>query len=621
MSTSAISSGLSVAGIQVRNQRALDIESAFKALKPGQRLTAASAKIYLERLDLLKSLAVKDLTALNANGIKATPQVLVAKKALDRHITVLARVQQLVDQKVSQVAKKSKVIPVSTSISVQAAGTPIASASGLPWEGQLRKGETPLHWAVRNHDHKTALILRFQLRQSRILEGCVAYASSLKPDSSAAKLLKKKPDLLPKVAQAIDIIHVLNKRDLSDKQLLELFKAEPDVVKVIQDPNFRKILDNPRMILILNCEDLLGNVDPKDLDANGISPIQEAILQNDREMTHILLFPHLIANPLFRTHFWGRNEEIQGRIATMRQVDPTTLSPVCRAAYEGAVDELENANDLDKPDKKGLTPLHYALLGGQIDSIQYLLSRTQNLHVLTPQKHSYLDYAILSGNASAFGVFSNLKLPFKLGKDHERFNYLVASGIFNQQMVGYAQARDPLAAGGTDQNMLGVNINAVWAGSALLNLATGYPDPTTSWLGWAVSGTQNTSLQFNRYITGTPQVLNTLPNWARTAHSVYALSNVAYFLLNPVVSYAVTLAGYPMPQLNNWQHLSTVSDVASKAYTALRMWGAVKPVIDRIPTYRNSYKSRPKQVMKALGADLFNIASQGVMSYAFLKAN
>ena len=461
---------VSIPEINKRAAIAAQIEKIFSGIQPGQKLTNATE--YLDKLKIIDQATAQDYAKLYNPNIKVTEPIEKARAALQQQIAGLKRVLE--------VAQSANIIPAD--ISAKPAN------QELPWEGQLRAGETPLHWAVRNHDHRTALLVRYHIRQTRLSAICQHYAGTVKNTRVAAIL--KKPDILPKLLYAIEVSHVLNIQKFDSKALQAHFK-DPDIIKILQDPDFRKIFEDPQAHLILNGLDIL-----RDRNAQGMTPLEEAILQNDQEMVRQLLFPHLIANETLQGMFSQRIENLKGRIAEMKEVDLNQLSAegskaafLCQAAYLGDLDQLMMEPDFKTiKDQKGLTPLHYAILGGQAEAVEYLLGRSDP-YTLTPQGHTYLDYAILSGDGGLCNLIQQFKLPFKLGTEQERFSYLLATGILDQHLSMSANAKDPLKGGWEDWLFGG--INATWAGTHLFNHAfkqwAGTPTSggVADWVGWS----------------------------------------------------------------------------------------------------------------------------------------
>ena len=583
--------GVSVEDINKRTAIVERIQRIFNNLQPGQKLVNASQ--FLEKLKAVQQAMDQDYAKLYNPNIKVTAEIEQARAALAKQIAAL--------QKVEATANSAKIIP----------------DSKHPWDGKLRDDkDTPLHWAVRNHKLEEAVNIGSEVRRIRLHLLCHAYAKSVK-DAKIAAILNN-PNIMPRLIDAIELLHVQNHLKLDAKNLQVLFKGDPDILAVIQDPDFRKFLANPIVQRVLNNLLILS-----DIDTNGLSPLDEALLQNDPEMVKRLLFPQHFKNEKLHKIFSAHIEELQGRMAAMRRVDPNDLSDVCKAAYLGNVNQLMMETNFNQRDAKGLTPFHYAILGGKIESIEYLLNRTDT-YSLTPEGHSYLDYAIITGHEILFNHFHQLKLPFKLGSEQESFSYLFASGIVQQQLAAIAKTKDPLAMGGQDQNFAGINLNALWAGTALFNISTGL-DKKNSWIGWFGHNLQDLTNSFNRHAVGTGQILNMMPTWAARpfakAYFYYQNAVLPAILLYAAGTSLALKSGYKQEDIDEalkpyGKTFGNVTDVVSKSFTVLRMIGAVKPVIDRLPVYRKNFTSRPTAVMKCIAYDAFNLGTQALMSYS-----
>lgn len=584
---------VSIDEIEKRTARAAQIEKIFTGIKPGQRLSNANE--YINILQIILEQASQDYAVLHKPGIKETELVQKARTALDKQIAVL--------QKIRTIAQTAKILPSSVKPAAP-------EGAGFPWQGKLRKGETPLHWAVRNHDHPTALRVRYQMRQTRLTAICERFTANVK-DTKVAAILKK-PDFLPKLVAVVEMLHVTSFIPKDTKSLQEFFQ-DPEIVKVVQDPHFSKIFKDPQAIQVLNGLDILS-----DLDSNNISPLEEAILQKDPEMTHILLFSHLLANPQLKQIFWARIQELKSRMEAMRKVEPSILSEASRAAYLGDKSQLEfmTENELNAPDAKGLTPLHYALLGGHGASIEYLLPRC-NLYTLTPQGHSYLDYAILSGRSAALGIFQKLKLPLKLCKEEETFSYYLASGILNQQLTLSAKQKDPLAFQTMDTIYAG--INATWLGFHLLNQWMGTPqDGGPGWLGWSSRKIEGYADHVSD-ILGLNRIFNSVPSQiAPVVHVSYLLNVIALPVLGGMGNMVFGSPSWPgvIKLVNDYITPVNPTYVAT-GYAMLRIAAAVKPVLEKMPVYYDNFRSRPKEVLKNLALDTFLVGSQCLMSTPF----
>ncbi|MBM3184099.1 MAG: ankyrin repeat domain-containing protein, partial [Chlamydiae bacterium] len=156
---------------------------------------------------------------------------------------------------------------------------------------------------------------------------------------------------------------------------------------------------------------------PDDL---GVTPLDEAALQKDEVMKYVLLHPDLVLDKEKEAQYSRGQQEIKQQLKDLKRVNFASLSPVCQAAIRGDLETLEQSQDLDSPDPKtGLRPLHYAILAGQTPVIKFLIENDTNPYALTPKRHSYLDYAIIAGNAGLYEEYLKLGLPFRLAKEEK----------------------------------------------------------------------------------------------------------------------------------------------------------------------------------------------------------
>lgn len=93
-----------------------------------------------------------------------------------------------------------------------------------------------------------------------------------------------------------------------------------------------------------------------------------------------------------------------------------TLSPLHLAAFfPGNSDEMlkilsSDAKDINKHDKNGLTPLHYAVLGNNLAAIDILFKHEANLYAEDNRGKTIFDYAVLTGNVE---IFTHLKKTYQ----------------------------------------------------------------------------------------------------------------------------------------------------------------------------------------------------------------
>lgn len=535
--------------LAVRTKNAQKIQSAvdqaYEIIQKGHSVKLEGSRFdvftrYVETFDALEGHVDTTAALIKQKiqkGQKVDPEILKAHQKLEKLVKLI----------------KDKVSFVRTAITSQPAiATQPVSRPEAP---KLRKGETPLHWAVRNHNHGLA----FQLR--------IMGHSPIIPDSQ------------------------------------------------------------------------------------GLSPIDEAVLQDDQKMMQILLYADILSDPQKQAVFLSQLDNAQKNLTALKQIDPNTLSPVCRAAYEGNVDELETANGLDQPDEKGLTPLHYALLGGDPKAVYYLASRYSSFNYLTPKArptdfggHSYLDYAIASGNLAFFEAFQSFGVPFKLDTQDQQFAFLIASGLLQQQIARDAHKKDPIALGRADMTLGVLNvINLVLQGigfatqPAVANVpdpaagaGAAVPDPAASaanspgWIHSFATGGKKITGQFNDHVGfALLQQQSLLPKIAGQALHTF-LGGIQLWTFGNFISEKLGIISPETAKNYAWVGASKVidsylGDNASsflwRAFACYKVFGVAKSVFPKIGSYWNAYASRPSAVLKRSALDVFNLASQSFFAY------
>lgn len=406
-----------------------------------------------------------------------------------------------------------------------------------PAAPKLRKGETPLHWAVRNHDHDLARKL------------CMAGHSPHAPD------------------------------------------------------------------------------------ADNLTPIDEAVLQSDPTMRNILLFTNILANPTVKAEFEKNIQNAQKNLAAlMNTIDLEHLSPVNQAAFNGTVEELSELAtplELTTPDARGLTPLHYAILGKNFAVIQYLIPRSK-IHYLTPKGNSYLDYAILSGDSSLHRFFTNAGSVFRLGKPEQLVWHLLCTGILYQDLQKTAAQKDPIRINPLDAALAESNITqACWSAliyvTELLGANPGMNTSHTDWLPRINQLVHNGSSGFfelqslNKTSNGLERLiqLKWLPQFSKYIIQAYQLSRFA----NSMIQLVGLGFGYQIPMIiptpiaaaNSYSPGS--GDMVWKTFSAARMAGITASVLPKIGAYWNTFKSRPKAVITSCALDLLNFSSEAYSTY------
>ncbi|HSX38358.1 MAG TPA: ankyrin repeat domain-containing protein [Chlamydiales bacterium] len=553
----------------------------------------------VSRLNLFEKQAEQERFFLDKT--KKTPKTAAAIQALKEHDAVIQRVRSAAEYKIYSTSSHHP------------------QQSGKPWEGvKLRPKEIPLHWAVRNHRKEWAKHICYRMQREQLFQ---AVNDAVKVDIQSNKkifaALENYLDNFSKVIDAIEILHASEQPGLDKKAL---FNADKDLLKLMQNSHVSKLLDqlctNPEVVNIL-----WGINISMHEDANKLSPLDEAILQEDAEMIQILRNPQLGENPILDQRFQKRTEGMRSRIEALRKINPAILTPASRAAYEGNLETLKKTHDLDQADASGLKPLHYAILAGRLEAAQFLMQHS-NLFALTPKGHSYLDYAIASKQLNIFQLFMTLRLPFTLGAPHEQLGYRIVSGIFDQALIQTAKMKDPLAKAGTEQTISNININAVWSLSTLIYLALGNsltsnPNQSFSWLSSAVKFVMDTSYVYN--LCAVSQIANVLPfewlkNFSPTSIGMFALYHQITLNLGPQVRWFSEWINNPNTRFSHNPIALKLAQGTVYTYTSLRLLGAVKPVLDRISAYRDAFQSRPRKVMTGLMTDLFNIGTQAALT-------
>jgi len=549
----------------------------FNGLKPGQKL--ANASEYIKRLVLLDALASKDFAALSRKGLPASP-------ALDNARAALQTNRDLLD-KVTALARVKGIIPT-------------------------------IHEAVRSHDAGLAGLIRAQDRRLRLGKLLELYTEKSQGNKPIAALLAK-PGFMLKLRDALELYHACNDLDPKSPAFKQRF-TDPSLLKIFADPVFVELVGHPEAQMILNGQDVAT-----DVDALGISPLDEAILQKDEAMIERLRFAHHGAHLKSGQMFKARIHKLKDEIAVRRQIDVGSLDPISKAAYLGDMALLEMETDFNSKDKKGLTPLHYAILGGHTDAIDHILPRctSKTRYALTPdllpgstKQLSCLDYAIIAGHPEAFAYFQNLKLPFKLGRKEELYSYLEASGLFRTYLERGAKAKDPLQT--SPLALISSGVNGAWTALSLLSHCLGNPTNASDWLGWSVDKARNGTVGANEFV-GLGQIFQALP--PGISQTVWLYRN-AMFLFGMVQlgAWAVGLDSY-LPKQFGLLHFidSKITPIneyyPNVGYAALRVYAVAKPALDKLPLYRASFKSRPTAVMKSAALDLFQIATQAAISY------
>lgn len=346
--------------------------------------------------------------------------------------------------------------------------------------------------------------------------------------------------------------------------------------------------------------------------------LYEAVLQQDSFMVECLYFPKEHSNAAEQAKFSAQIQAMRKQSEDLQKINPDFLSPTCRAALEGNIDALSTATDVNVQDVSGRTPLHYAILARQYDTVRYLL-RVSNPYTLTAQNLSYLDVAVLSGDLQTYLLCKSFNIPLKGITQEQLPKYLFATGIYERWLKAQADAQDPLAIPETEISMGATR--AAWLLSSLISYLVPVQD-TSGWIPWLIgSGATNVkafSGQLND-ILHTPQTFGLLPSKVSQMIGIYQLSQLAYWIVSASVN---KLTGYELPVLPAAtsfldSKLPGTSKWLSIGYTALSVWGAAKPIFDhlKLETYEKLYPSRSAHVWSNLGLRVWNVISQSIIGF------
>ncbi|MBI5273109.1 MAG: ankyrin repeat domain-containing protein [Chlamydiia bacterium] len=253
------------------------------------------------------------------------------------------------------------------------------------------------------------------------------------------------------------------------------------------DPALHEAVRSGNRALVIQLR--LQGQSPWTPNAQGLTPLHEAVLYKDEDIYLDLLFPAWRGSDEKWQQFSAQQQKATSLIKSLSSVNPNTLSPVCLAAYEGDLGALEHFSneELSTPDQSGRTALHYALLQGNEQVVTYFLKRLDpsSLTRLTRNGYSFLDYAILSKNARIYTLFTQWKLPSKLSQGPNSADtlllYLHITGILDQQITAEAAKRDPLRLRDIElQTAVG---NALWLGFSAFSYLRIFPEGLANWIG------------------------------------------------------------------------------------------------------------------------------------------
>lgn len=168
--------------------------------------------------------------------------------------------------------------------------------------------------------------------------------------------------------------------------------------------HFAILEGNPNLVQLL----LSSGAKPEDKDGQGLNAIDHAALIKNKEILAILL-SHLIHKNLneIQTQIQQENlpwhtHQLKARLQQISDVNLLNLNPVSKAAFEGNTEGLGHVSKelLEQLDANGFAPLHYAVLGGQIDALKYMKDAGADLNIQTGKGDTLLHLAVIESGTT-----------------------------------------------------------------------------------------------------------------------------------------------------------------------------------------------------------------------------
>ena len=145
--------------------------------------------------------------------------------------------------------------------------------------------------------------------------------------------------------------------------------------------------------------------DPKALDRQGLSAIDHAVLMHNGTLEQMIGYKvgqdvQTVTDQIKSKGSNSHARHVLEAVKGLQKVDPDRLSPVCRAAYLG--DEDDDFSGGLQEISGGMTPLHYAVLGGHLNIFKKMVDLGADPLVRSPFEETLLHYAAASGVSPDF---------------------------------------------------------------------------------------------------------------------------------------------------------------------------------------------------------------------------
>lgn len=149
------------------------------------------------------------------------------------------------------------------------------------------------------------------------------------------------------------------------------------------------VLENKEDIVKLLMEQ---EADPTLKDFQGLSAIDHAVLMKNQKMLSLILSKAIckdqkqVEKALVNKASASAFNKLKQKTDKLLAVNVNKLTPLCKAAYEGKLDEIKKLytnGELNKWDQFGMTPIHYAILGNQLEAVDLLAQKRADVKKYT----------------------------------------------------------------------------------------------------------------------------------------------------------------------------------------------------------------------------------------------
>jgi len=188
--------------------------------------------------------------------------------------------------------------------------------------------------------------------------------------------------------------------------------------------HFATLENKPEMVSAL----LTHSANPELKDSQGLSAMDHAVLMNNKTILAQLI-SHKIGGDLKdiqeQINIPGailHHTILKEKINQISKIPTEKLNAISNAAYKGNIEELTNLvteKTVNNFDEKGLAPIHYAILGNRLETVQKLIAMGSKIDMVTPSNITL---------TQAKGLDTLLHFA-AINGSKEVLNYLIGLGI------------------------------------------------------------------------------------------------------------------------------------------------------------------------------------------------